>query len=66
MKGIEAKKQAPADPLSLIFFLNLSKSHLNPSNEGEQPPFFSISFLPPHVTNIVGPQDRSAFEPPAR
>lgn len=41
MKGIEAKKHSPADPLSLIFFfLNLSKSHLNLSNEGEQPPFF--------------------------
>ena len=37
-----------------FFFLNLPRSQLKPSNEGEQPPVFVNPFLSPHLTDIAG------------
>lgn len=55
-----------------IFLLKDSNSYPNPSNEGEHPPVFSISFLSPHLTDVTGPichccaNKRVAASPPHR
>lgn len=60
MKGIEAKKHSPADPLSLIFFFSISQNlTLISQMKGNNHHFFSISF-----TSVVGPHDRSTATPP--